>query len=164
MADPREVQPQNRKDSQSPLMRALVAKKDGFVVNFCPFGCSDGELDDNGYCGHLVGFFNGGTTYEPRVRRKKDGRIIVDGRNRRPMEKGFKLVKITTSARVYSPTLVKDLAVKQHDFDAETAAIFREEQELLAQAERVRNPVLEGTWGETDYDAATPLAAAAAAK
>ncbi len=36
----------------------------GQVVNYCPFGCQDAELDERGYCRHLVGFTNNGKEYE----------------------------------------------------------------------------------------------------
>lgn len=153
MADPRLTGPQVRQNNHSPLMRALAKANKGDVVNFCPFGCSDLNLDDLGQCGHLVGFYNGGKTYEPRMVRKKDRRVIVNGRMRRPMEQGFKLVQITTSARVYSPALVKELIPqKDTDFDEGQQAMMTMERQLLEAADRIRNPVLEGDWGETAYD------------
>lgn len=153
MADPRLIGPQMRSNSHSPLIRALSKANKGDVVNFCPFGCSDHALDDLGHCGHLVGFYNGGKTFEPRMVRKKDRRIIVNGRQRRPMEVGFKLVQITTSARVYSPGLVKELvAQKDTDFDEAQGEMMNMERQLLEAAERIRNPILEGDWGETAYD------------
>lgn len=40
--------------------------KKGQVVIFCPFGCVHGaDLDEYGYCRHLVGFTNDKKTYEP---------------------------------------------------------------------------------------------------
>ncbi len=36
----------------------------GEVQNHCPFGCTKGELDEYGYCSHLVGFTNDGKTVE----------------------------------------------------------------------------------------------------
>lgn len=161
MADPRMYGPQQRQANHSPLMRALTRKSQGEVANFCPFGCEDHELDENGWCGHLVGFYNGGNTYEPRIRRKADRRIIVSGKARLPMQKGFKLVRITTTARVYSPTVQESLVVKREDADRVLADVMEEERRLLEAAERVRNPVLEGEWGESVYDL-SPKAAAAA--
>jgi hypothetical protein len=40
----------------TPLMRAKMNAADGVVVNRCPFGCADDQLDQHGYCHHLVGF------------------------------------------------------------------------------------------------------------
>jgi hypothetical protein len=36
----------------------------GEVSNHCPFGCDKGELDEYGYCQHLVGFTNDKKTME----------------------------------------------------------------------------------------------------
>lgn len=161
MADPRSTATQNKSANYSPLMAALTnnifAKS---VVNFCPFGCSDEMLDDHGYCGHLIGFYNGGQSFEPRVVRKKDKRIVVDGSKRQPMKQGYRLIRITTTARVYAPTLVKELTVSRHEYDTVMAEIMDKEARLLAAAEAVRNPVLEGVWGETLYD--NPVGADAA--
>ena len=35
------------------------------VANYCPFGCQGTELDDFGYCHHLLGFTNDKKTMEP---------------------------------------------------------------------------------------------------
>lgn len=158
MADPRNVGPQNRKSNHSQLMVALQRKSQGEVINFCPFGCQDHQLDDHGYCGHLVGFYNGGSTYEPRKVRKKDKRIIVAGDQRQPMRNGFVLVRITTTARVYSPEPVKELCIVRGDYDMAQFELMEQERKLLEAAENIRNPRLEGVWGQTDYDA--PAAAA----
>lgn len=159
MADPRAVGPQNRKANHSPLMQALSKRSLGETVNFCPFGCSDEQLDEQGACCHLIGFYDKGTTFEPRKRRK-DNRIITTGAKREPMQNGFVLVRITTTARVYSPTPRPELMVKKEESDKVTAQIEAEERRLLEMAERVRSPILEGVWGSTDYDQ-KPVAAAA---
>lgn len=160
MADPRTMGPMQRRANFSPLMTALNRRQQGEIINFCPFGCEESDLDENGYCGHLVGFYNGGDTFEPRVRRKADGRIITDGTNRRPMQKGFVRVKITTSARVYSPQLVRDLVPKAAGIPNEVRDSIEREKKLQAFAEQIRNPVLDGEWEGSIYDP-SPLAAAA---
>lgn len=128
MADPRlaspfemtEHGPRPRAANLSPLMRAKGKAHQGEKVNFCPFGCDDSGLDENGYCRHLVGFTNDGKGYEPLVRRK--GRRVVcvkremiesgrgeDGEKEyewgppqpEAIRKSDKLVPITVSARVY---------------------------------------------------------------
>lgn len=153
MSDPRSTATKAKSANHSELMTALLeAIFTKTVVNRCPFGCSDDQLDQHGFCGHLVGFYNGGQTFEPRVVRKKDKRIVVDGTKRQPMKQGYRLVRITTTARVYSPTPVKELCVSTHEYDAVMAEIWDKEQKLIAAAEAVRNPVLEGVWGETLYD------------
>lgn len=161
MADPRQVGPQLRKTNHSPLMQALTRKSDGEVANFCPFGCEDHDLDDRGWCGHLVGFYDRGATYEPRVRRAGDKRVIVSGKKRMPMEKGFKLVRITTCARVYSPKLVESLVQKRDEGDRVNQEMMERERQILEQAERVRNPVLEGDWDNSEYGFPAAVAAAA---
>lgn len=161
MADPRnETNPGMRRANHSRLMEALKNKGSGTVVNFCPFGCEDHQLDENGWCAHLIGFYNGGNTYEPRIRRKSDKRIIVSGKARLPMEKGFVLVRITTTARVYSPKAAEHLAVKRDDADREYSEVMERERQLLEAAEKVRNPVLEGEWESAYERPAAPAAAA----
>lgn len=168
MSDPRAVLPQNRAKSanHSPLMRALVGKQVGDVVNFCPFQCEDHQLDENGFCGHLVGFYNGGGTFEPRVmqldnKKRPTGRIITSGAHRQQMKKGFKLVKITTSARVYSPKIVDDLVPRTNEHLRGMADVMEQERQLLEFAERIRNPVLDGEWDGSVYDREPDPAAAA---
>jgi hypothetical protein len=52
------------------------------VVNYCPFGCEKEDLDDHGYCEHLIGFKNGKSKkYEPIRNWKvkvKDGDATVE--------------------------------------------------------------------------------------
>ena len=109
-----------RKDTRSDLMKLKSKMTNGEKVNACPFGCGIEDLDDNGYCDHLIGFTMDGVSYEP---------MVVDDRGRRvvqvPMEqvgerttpkgnkvpilkpvlgkvkKGDKLERITCSSRVY---------------------------------------------------------------
>lgn len=164
MADPRTTGPQMRSANYSPLMRALSRKSLGEIVNFCPFGCSNDNLDELGFCGHLVGFYNGGQTYEPRIPQKtKAGRvmrIITDGSKRCPMKQGYRLVKITTTARVYSPTAIPDLVVRRDEYDKVMAEVMAKEQRLIEAADAIRNPVLDGVWGETLYDSPVPATTA----
>ncbi len=106
MADPRREKhgPQVRSANHSDLMKALLAASQGEKVNFCPFGCSDQDLDESGHCYHLIGFsLPGDKAFEPlkppdaRGRRTNDGRIQA----RQPVKKGDKLERITTCSRVY---------------------------------------------------------------
>lgn len=158
MADPRQVGPQARRNNYSPLMQALSKRSEGETVNFCPFGCEDGELDINGYCHHLVGFTNGGKTYEPRVR-GRGGRIFVDGSKREPLKRGaHRLVKITTSARVYDKHGNPELAVERNLEDEYTRDLMEQERAIMEQAEALKNPVLEGDWEGTIYDSVDPEA------
>lgn len=100
MADPRQVGPKERKANLSPLMEAQQRASKGEKVNVCPFGCTDPELDDNGYCRHVVGFTNDGVTYEP-FEMGPHGRRQVRGDKPQPIMPKDKLVRITTSSRVY---------------------------------------------------------------
>jgi len=36
------------------------------MVNHCPFGCADEQLDKHGWCRHLIGWTEDGKTFEPR--------------------------------------------------------------------------------------------------
>lgn len=103
------------RDHLSALMKAKEKCPVGEVVNFCPW-CEDNELDDNGYCRHLIGFTNDGKLYEPMVQDGEYRKVKVD-RPKIPMPgtnrfswgpaklpevlKTDKLVRITCSSRVY---------------------------------------------------------------
>lgn len=155
MADPRNVQPVNRQTGDSELMKALRNKAKGGIVNFCPFGCEDHKLDENGACAHLVGFTNDGRNYEPRVKITAKGmtpRIITSGRKKLPLERGMKLVRITSSARVYSPKPNPALVVTRYEIDEAMQEMADREREFTELAEAIRNPQLDGDWAPSVYD------------
>lgn len=152
MADPRITSMGDRRANLSPLMEALNRSDTNGVPNFCPFGCVTEDLDERGHCGHLVGFYNGGSTYEPRCVRKRDGSVFVDGTKRQPMQKDFVLVQITTSARVYSPKLKPELSFKRGTIDRALAEVAARESAILAEAARISSPVLNGKWEGSVYD------------
>lgn len=89
------------RSNHSPLMEALSKAGEGNVVNFCPYGCETGDLDENGYCYHLVGFTVPGVdkVMEPQVMGPHGRYQIQLPRERvRPTDH---LEKITVSSRVY---------------------------------------------------------------
>lgn len=142
----------------TPLMAAKAASK-GDVVNFCPYGCEDHQLDENGYCGHLIGFVNAGQKYyEPRVN-DATGQVGAFGSNKKPMEKKFHVVWGTTTGRVYSRKLDGRLVPKLTDeSDKVQARITEEERRLTEMADAIRNPPREdGEWGDSVYDSPAPL-------
>lgn len=49
----------------------MAAKFAGVNKNWCPFGCPDDELDEYGYCYHLIGFTNDKKRIELMKRLKK---------------------------------------------------------------------------------------------
>lgn len=51
------------------------------AVNYCPFNCHESELEEHGYCCHLIGFTNDGKIMEPITYNEK-GQIAVRGRKR----------------------------------------------------------------------------------
>ncbi len=76
------------------------------VSNYCPFGCSLEDLNDRGYCNHLIGFTNDRKVMEPLTPiMSKDaegnpeptGHYRVKGRKgqTRPVPPGSKLVNPT---------------------------------------------------------------------
>lgn len=91
-------------------MAAKAGSTNGDKVNACPFGCTMEDLDDNGYCDHLVGFTNDGKTLEPMILDPKTGKRIVrvplkDGKPQLlPVLKGDQLEPISVSSRVYRDT------------------------------------------------------------
>lgn len=157
--DPRTTAPLDRfkatrkGKNHSRLMQLKSETPAGETVNVCPFGCDDTQVDDRGYCGHLVGFYKRGNTYEPRVLKplykgSKTKIEITSGETPKLMKNGFQLVRITTDARVYSPTPNPEFVVRQSVQEGEAAAILEAERRLAEAAERVRTPILEGVWGE----------------
>ncbi len=128
MADPRvgipvEERLKKSKEHLSPLMRAKQQAQNGEKVNACPFGCTIEDLDDQGYCRHLVGFTIPGNRklYEPLVMKRgrrvvqvardkmKMGELAEDGQEDwvwgppqyEQVQKTDTLIDITCSARVY---------------------------------------------------------------
>lgn len=104
--DPRQAPPDKRVAPKSPLMAAMAKASTGEKVNACPFGCQVEDLDDNGYCDHLMGFTNDGKTMEPMVKDHRERRV-VQGAHPQPVLKKDVLVQITTSSRVYRETPTK---------------------------------------------------------
>lgn len=70
--------------------------------NHCPCGCLLVELDELGYCYHLIGFSNDGRVVEPLQSRLKwspvekdwveDGAVMVNGRESEQIQEGDILV------------------------------------------------------------------------
>lgn len=71
----------------------------GYPPEVCPFGCRGKDLDDYGYCKHLVGFSPDGKALEV-LERGKEYPVVryVPAEQVRPTDH---LVQITTSYRVY---------------------------------------------------------------
>jgi len=59
-------------DGRTELLKAQ--SEEGANVNFCPYGCNDEELDEQGYCFHLIGFSPDGKKLERNVV-GEDGRV-----------------------------------------------------------------------------------------
>lgn len=117
--DPRlEAVPHNSK--LSPLMYAKGRAKSGRKVNACPFGCKDQQIDQNGYCRHLVGFtVPGDDKYYYPMQLSAQGRRVVVPRTEKdeelscegeepvfkqiadPVREGDLLVLISNCHRVY---------------------------------------------------------------
>ena len=115
---------ENRRDPRSDLMKAKAKNSQKNTVNACPFGCQLEDLDDQGYCHHLVGFTCWGPqgedkkmmeVFEPpqmpypegsKNRNLLLGHRCVNGKKRVPIPKGAQLVKITVCSRVYDPKAV----------------------------------------------------------
>jgi len=111
------VSPEQRRSKLTPLMKAKTEAITGQKVNFCPYGCEDGDLDEHGYCRHLVGFTNDGKLFEPMYRTEGGRRVVrCEMQPKHPGDRGpdvemvpvlkpvlktDKLVQITVSYRVY---------------------------------------------------------------
>ncbi len=114
------VAQREKKEHLTPLMRAKAKAGAGVRINACPYGCNLKDLDDHGYCRHLIGFTLPGdeTRYEPMVRADRRRRVKVEmvedpseglDEDGRPMlmpkyplvKETDKLVRATVCARVY---------------------------------------------------------------
>jgi hypothetical protein len=77
--DARLIPPDKRESQLSPLMQW---KNAGGVPNLCPYGCPDEDLNEHGYCYHLIGFANcdqmGG---KPKVGARVERMTVVKGKN-----------------------------------------------------------------------------------
>lgn len=109
-----------KKDQRSKLVKSKE-RYAGQIVNACPFGCKDTELDEQMFCRHLVGFTDQDdpTIFYPmeyRQRYDKDGKPLVtkdgkvskskrhrfvNGEDPQDVLKGDKLVRVSISHRVY---------------------------------------------------------------
>lgn len=98
--DPRVSDLRNAKNDLSPLMKARSKSSGGEVVNFCPFECDDHDLDEQGYCRHMVGITEDKKTYEP-VEVRPNGYRFINGLKPEKILKTDQLVRITTCYRVY---------------------------------------------------------------
>ena len=112
MADPRIEDIRARKANLSDLMVARSKASLGEKVNFCPFGCADEQIDDKGYCPHLVGFTTDGKAMEPVVQMTPDFEgastyVAVLGSRRELVRKDDELVRITVSSRVYRKVAIE---------------------------------------------------------
>ena len=84
--------------------------------NHCPFGCRTPELDEHGYCRHLIGFTLPGNEkfMEPRVPRfnlQDPPQVVgyfVDGKQKGPVPKNAQLERLTVCSRVYHKNGIPD--------------------------------------------------------
>lgn len=109
--DPRTSSPEIRARSAnySPLMLAkTLASMTGKKANACPYNCEIQDLDESGYCDHLIGFSNDGKTFEPMIIGESDRRIVRPRRSAKgsilhdKIPAGCRLELGTVSYRVYS--------------------------------------------------------------
>ena len=108
------IPPNQRFTTLSPLMAAKAA---GLSGNFCPFGCGDDDVDEHGYCYHLIGF-----TFDEKRKRFETMKQMDNGHvavqvpfttkrlgpkhvkrvyQYEKVQPGDQLVEISTSSRVY---------------------------------------------------------------
>ncbi len=108
MADPRirgvTLSPNKRGANLSKLERAKRKAHDRQKVNACPFGCEIADIDDSGYCRHLVGFANDKSGMYPFLAVDDKGRRQVSDKLV-PIPADAKLIRISVSWRVYHETM-----------------------------------------------------------
>lgn len=113
-------------DRRSDYLKAR-AHSGGQVLNFCPFGCEDHTLDDQGRCLHLVG-----NTHQPehegerpkiysplKYGRNLDGSIqfdvlVTDGADPQPVHEKDVLIPVSVDSMVYRRNAGERPAVKKH--------------------------------------------------
>lgn len=108
MADPRIQAPMQRNPKRSPLMEAQASTTNGDIVNACQFGCETEDLDDKGFCRHMVGFADPkipGMFHPQTPRYSNDGdeviSVFTDGSNPQKLLQSDVQVRVTNSLRVY---------------------------------------------------------------
>lgn len=102
LLDPARRQKYNANHSK--LMYLKAHTDQGQQVNLCPFGCAPDELDENGYCRHLVGFSRGKEMFEPNepVTVGYHTYMRTNGKTPKPILKTDHLERITCNYyRVY---------------------------------------------------------------
>lgn len=70
-------------------------------VNACQFGCKEKDLDENGFCRHLVGFSPDGRNFEPMVKETRVDRITG--------------LKVLTGRRITKPRMVQVDEIVEYD-------------------------------------------------
>lgn len=108
-----------KRDPRSDFKRKRDEADDPREVNACPFGCEHADLDELGYCKHLIGFTNaplpeGKIEKDPQPHMIEDilsdkpkgalQRRQVEAGRSQPLKVGDVLVRITSSSRVYRKT------------------------------------------------------------
>lgn len=112
-------------DRRSDYLKAK-AFSGGAVVNTCPYGCEDHQLDDRGFCKHLVGHSHPcgeeerPTVFSPlKYDRTLSGEIkydvlVNDGNDIQEVLLSDELVRISVSHMVYRKNPGERQAVKRH--------------------------------------------------
>ena len=112
-------------DRRSDYLKAK-AHVGGGVINTCPYGCADHELDDRGFCKHMVGHTHPcGEDERPTIfsllkhDRTLDGTIkydvlVNDGNDLQKVLPTDHLVQISVSCLVYRKNPGERQAVKRH--------------------------------------------------
>lgn len=95
----------------------------GGPPNLCPFGCTDRELDQHGYCRHLYGFTEDGHTVEVMEVRADDGgyeKPVLNAEGRVVQPGGF-VPKLRTG-KVRGEVLETDVVVERN---TPTSRVYR---------------------------------------
>lgn len=149
--DPRKYGPQQRQARLSPLMKAKRrAVGSNQVVNKCPFGCKDHQIDHHGYCYHLVGITDNKKTLEPME--LKGGFRQVNGKKRQRIKDGDRLVRITNNWRVYRDVEMPEGEREYLEAAGSAAEVVDVEEDEFTFREKKANPKSRSSEGEEEVE------------
>lgn len=134
-----------------PSENSTTLKAERETKNHCPFGCSRADLDDNGYCHHLLGFTNDGVVVERigrmrghtavfHAKKPKDrvtvqaGDVLVNPQDEQKIGGVTYLAKRWASSRVYRD-LPKPAPVEDDDYPEAPAPRCAEPDDRVAALE-----------------------------
>lgn len=119
----------------------LKASAAGGKLNLCPCGCDEKDLNEHGYCKHLVGFTVEGKVIELREANPAPAILERTGFKTEPVREDDILVPITSTSRVYRGKRVVRLSEQDQAAKAQQEQIEELQKQVAALLELQKNGV-----------------------